>query len=591
MSTTTPETTVVGRQDGAPGPRRTGLRREIGFIGLLWASAGSIIGSGWLFGAQKALIAAGPAAIISWGIGALAIFLLALTHAELGGMWPVSGGTARFPHYAFGGGAGASFGWFSWLQAATVAPIEVLAMITYGQHYSFAEHWMKTSTGGTSVLTAQGIVAAVILMAIFTSINFLGIRKLAHTNSAATWWKVGIPLLTIFVLGIVNFHASNFTAADGFSPFGAKGVLAAVSTSGIIFALLGFEQADQLAGESSRPKRDIPRAVIFSVIIGAVIYVALQIVFLGALPHSQIGNSWAHGAYTTMTGPFAQIATIVGVGWLAAILYVDAIISPGGTGLIYTTSSSRVSYGLSRNGYFPTIYESTDKRGVPWFGLITAFVVGCICFLPFPSWTSLVGLITAASVLMYAGAPLAFGVFRRRLPNAERPWRAPFGAVLAPVAFIVANLLILWSGWDTDWRLGVAISIGYFILVATRVLNLNERSPQLDLRAASWLPFYLVGMGAIVYLSDFGPTTHQLFGSLGPSPNWFPLWWDIVAVAIFSAIIYYWAMAVALPTERIEAMIGDVVLPEEEGIGGADEPMAREGEPLTRDDEPLTRDV
>jgi amino acid transporter len=57
--------------------------------------------------------------------------ILALVHAELGGMYPVSGGTARFPHYAFGGAAGASFGWFSWLQAATVAPIEVLAMITY----------------------------------------------------------------------------------------------------------------------------------------------------------------------------------------------------------------------------------------------------------------------------------------------------------------------------------------------------------------------------------------------------------------------------------------------------------------------------
>ena len=128
MSSSAPETVVVDRPAGAQTPRRTGLRREIGFIGLLWASAGSIIGSGWLFGAQKALIAAGPAAIISWCIGALAIFLLALTHAELGGMWPVAGGTARFPHYAFGGGAGASFGWFSWLQAATVAPIEVLAI-------------------------------------------------------------------------------------------------------------------------------------------------------------------------------------------------------------------------------------------------------------------------------------------------------------------------------------------------------------------------------------------------------------------------------------------------------------------------------
>ena len=67
---------------------------------------GSIIGSGWLFGAQKALVAAGPAAIISWVIGGVAIIVLALVHAELGGMFPVSGGTARFPHYAFGGIAG-----------------------------------------------------------------------------------------------------------------------------------------------------------------------------------------------------------------------------------------------------------------------------------------------------------------------------------------------------------------------------------------------------------------------------------------------------------------------------------------------------
>ena len=64
-------------------------------------------------------------------------------------MYPVAGGTARFPHYAFGGPAGASFGWFSWLQAATVAPIEVMAVIQYGQHYSFAEGWMKLRAAST----------------------------------------------------------------------------------------------------------------------------------------------------------------------------------------------------------------------------------------------------------------------------------------------------------------------------------------------------------------------------------------------------------------------------------------------------------
>jgi hypothetical protein len=72
-------------------------------------------------------------------------------------------------------------------------------------------------------------------------------------------------------------------------------------------------------------------------------------------------------------------------------------------------------------------------------------------------------------------------------------------------------------------------------------------------------------MGAIVYLSDFGPMTSPVF----------PLWWDMVAVAIFSALIYFWAMAVALPTERIEAMVGDVVLPEEEDAA-ASEPLARD---------------
>ena len=350
----------------------TSLKREVGLIGLLWASMGSIIGSGWLFGAQKALPVAGPAAIISWLIGGVVILVLAFVHAELGGMYPVSGGTARFPHYAFGGFAGASFGWFSWLQAATVAPIEVSAMITYGQHYSFANGWLNPKTG---VLTTSGLIVAVILMALLTSINFLGIRRLAATNSAATWWKVGVPLFTIFVLAIANFHTSNFTAANGFNPYGAHGILAAVATSGIIFSYLGFEQADQLAGESKNPRRDVPFAIIGSIVLGVIIYVALQIVFLGALPAGSIGKTWADASsnafYTTFTGPFAEVATLVSLGWLATILYADAIISPAGTGLIYTTGSSRVSYGLSRNGYVPVIYERNNSAGVPWMGVIT----------------------------------------------------------------------------------------------------------------------------------------------------------------------------------------------------------------------------
>ena len=535
----------------------SGLLREIGLVGLLWASMGSIIGSGWLFGAQKGLMTAGPAAVISWVIGGVAILVLALVHAELGAMYPVSGGSARFPHYAFGGFAGASFGWFSWLQCATVAPIEVSAMILYAGHYDFAQGWLHDD--GT--LTTSGLVVAVVLMFLVSSVNYLGIRALALTNSVATWWKVGVPLATIFIVAIVGgFHTANFTAANGFNPDGAHGILAAVSTSGIIFSYLGFEQADQLAGESNNPKRDIPVAVIGSIVLGLIIYIALQVVFIGALPSSAIGGTWdqmGSGLYTAFTGPWAELASLVSLGWLAGILYFDAIISPGGTGLIYTAASARVSYGLSRNGYVPTIFERLSARGVPWFGVLFAFVVGCICFLPFPSWQSLVGLITSASVLMYAGAPLSFGVFRRRLPEAERPWRLPLGELFAPAAFIVANFIILWTGWDTDWKLGIAILLGYALLAANHVLKLNPTEPMLDWRAAQWLPFYLVGLGVIVYLSDYGPLTDPVI----------PLWWDMAVMAVFSLVIYYWALHVALPTRKIEDMISQVVLPEEGDVG------------------------
>ena len=540
----------------APARRSTSLKREVGLIGLMWASVGSIIGSGWLFGAQEGLIAAGPAAMISWIVGGLMMMVLALIHAELGGMYPVSGGTARFPHYAFGGAAGASFGWFSWLQAATVAPIEVSAMITYAQHYSFAQSWLNPTT---KVLTTNGLIVAVVLMALLTSINFLGIKKLAAVNSAATWWKIAVPLLVILVLSIGNLNTGNFSAADGFSPDGFHGILAAISTSGIIFSYLGFEQADQLAGEAKNPKRDIPIAIIGAMVIGIVIYVALQVAFLLALPDGAIGKTWAakgDGLYTLFTGPFAELATLLGIGWLAAIVYADAIISPAGTGLIYTTGSSRVSYGLSRNGYVPTPFEWVNERGVPWVGLIAAFVTGCICFLPFPSWQSLVGLITSASVLMYAGAPLSLGAFRRRLPDTERPYRLPMAGFMAPFGFTISGLIILWSTWATDWKLGVAILIGYAILGISRVFNLNDKSPHLHWRSASWLPAYLVGMGIITFISSFGPMDDPILGDYS----------GIAVTAIFSVVIYYWALQVALPTEEIEEMVNEVVLPEEEGL-------------------------
>ena len=525
-------------------PTDTGLRQHVGLIGLAWASAGSIIGSGWLYGGLHSAQAAGSAAIISWIIGAIALMILAFVHAELGGMFPQAGGTGRYPHFAFGSVAGASFGWFAWLQAAAVAPVEVLAVLGYGTvHVS----WLtKTSPGGNFVPTwPQGYLLAAALLAIFVAINFLGVRWLAHTNSAATWWKLGVPVLAIIVIGASNFHGSNFGSHGGFAPFGVHGIFAATASGAVIFALLGFEQAIQFGGESANPKRDLPLAVIGSMIIGAIIYILLEIVFIGALPASSLKHGWANIAFANGAfAPWAGLATAVGIGWLATVLYIDALISPGGTGLIYVSSTARMSYGLSKNGYVPSSLEKVDKRGVPWMSLFVAFVASLIFFLPSPTWQDQINLITSATVLMYAGAPLAFGVMRSKHADRPRPYRMPGGPIVSPIAFFVANCLIFFSGWTTVWKLGIAIVVGYVIIGANYLLKLNPRAPRLDWWAAQWIPFYLIGMGVLAWQGTY----------LGGRGN-LPFGWDFLVIGAFSLGIYYWAQAVSLPKQKTDEYI------------------------------------
>src|SRR5580693_4531552 len=107
------------------------LPRSVGFWGLMFVSLGSIIGSGWLLGALNAATVAGPASVLSWALAAAMLAVLALVYAELGATYPVAGGSARFSYYSHGKVAGFTAGWASWLQAAFIAPIEVLAAIKY----------------------------------------------------------------------------------------------------------------------------------------------------------------------------------------------------------------------------------------------------------------------------------------------------------------------------------------------------------------------------------------------------------------------------------------------------------------------------
>jgi amino acid transporter len=540
-------------------PADIGLKREIGLIGATWASETSIIGSGWLLASFGAAQLIGGASMIAWGIGAVAVIILALVHAELGGMYPVAGGTARFPHLAFGPGAGISFGFFSWLQAVTVAPIEAYAVIHYAAYW-WHGIYDPNANGGNGNVTHWGFVLEIALMAVFTALNFLSLKVYNWVASGITWWKVAIPVVAIIIL-FTKFHGANMTAGGGFFPTGVsmKDVFGALPGASIVFAYLGFEQADQLAGEVKNPQRNLPLAIILSILIGSAIYILLQVVFIGATPASLLTHGGFAGIKSSepiALAPFAALASLVGFGALSGVLRADAFISPGGTGAMYLTSTSRVGYGMARNRYFPGAFGKVDSRGVPWFGIITAFIFGIVFTLPFPNWHSLVSLVTSASVLMYAGAPLSLGAFRLRLPEAERPFKLAGALVLSPVAFIVANLIIYWSGFETLWKLGVAIIIGYIVILSYTADR--PELPKIDWRKSAWIGAYLLGMGIVSWQGAYGPMNTDRLK--------YP--YDILVVTLFSLAIYFLAIYSSLTKDEIEdrisAQSAAVAMPGEE---------------------------
>jgi amino acid transporter len=530
------------------------LKRAVNLRGLTLISLGSIIGSGWLLGALTASKSAGGASILSWLLAGLVLALLALVHAELGSTYPVSGGTARFPYMVFGSLGGFTGGWLAFIQAVTIAPIEVEATLGY-LNSKFTSLNLVNANG---TLDGKGILIGAGFMLVFTIINLVGVKWLAESNSIAMIWKLLVPTITIFALLFTSFHIHNFTAGGGFAPYGFHGIFAALPL-GVVFAIEGFEQAIQVGGEAENPQRNIPRAVIGSMIIGTIIYLLLEIAFVGALNPAQLAHGWANPiAGKSAYGPYATLATAAGLGWLSTILIIDAVISPAGTGLVYIGTSSRLSYGLGRNGYYPPVISRISARGVPVVSIIICFIIGMLVFLPFPSWSGLVGLVTSATVLMYAFAPLSLGGLRKRDPDRPRAYKLPAAKVLSPVAFILANFIVYFAGWSTIFWLYMLTILGFLVFVIYQVSIPAERRTIIDWRAAGWVIPWLIGLAIISWQGQYTSSPSTVFGlTLDPTKK-IPTWWDLLVIAAFSLAIYYWAMAVSMSKAKVHVAVEEV---------------------------------
>ncbi len=505
------------------------LHRRFTPLTLLMLSINGMVGSAWLFAPLYAAKIAGSAAIMAWIIGGLATAVIALTFAELSVLFPMAGGTAQIPQLSHGMFTSFTLSWVAWLSALTMAPVEVQAILQYASTYFVS---LMQIEQGVPVLTKIGLMWATMLMLFFCIINVVSYKGLVRFNLSLFLFKTVVIFLVIVMLVNTRFNVTNFSdfSATVFSIHGWQAILTAVASGGIAFAFTGFKHGVELAGETKKLALAIPLSIVGSVMICLLLYIGLQVAFIGSLSPGMLSQGWKQLSFIGDVGPFAGLAGVLGMAWLVKLLYVDAVISPSGAGLVFVTSTARILYAMSQIGYMPRWLSYLNKQNFPVAAIAVNFVIGMGLFLPFSGWQAMVSFLVSGMVISYAMGPIALLCMRMELPDQKRAFRLPAAPFTCLLAFYFCNLLSYWCGWDTISKLAIAMGIGgiFFIIASLR----GRWSVQsLGLTSGIWIIPYLLGLVLISYLGAFG------------GKNIIPFGWDFLVIGIFSAVILYLAVA------------------------------------------------
>jgi amino acid transporter len=514
------------------------FRKVLSFQDMLFLALGGSIGSAWLFGSVYGASAAGPASIVSWLLGGAFILVIAITWAEVGGMVPSTGAVVKVPQYAHGYMAGFYSGWAYYLSSVIVPPVEAVAIVTYSSAY------FPSLTAGGSLTPAGYVVSLTILMLMFL-LNSYGVRIFSRFNTGITWWKIFVPTATIIAV-LAFIYPPNFSSFGGFAPRGIGPVFSAVGTSGIVFAYTGFRAAMDYSGESRNPRRDVPRAMVTSVVITIVLYTLLEVAFIGGIRWGVSGvqaGDWAALSISSIysSAPFYHLVSALGIGLLATVLLVDSIISPLGTVGVYVGSSARDLYALAEEGGHPATNKlsEVDRRyGVPRVALLVSFAIGIGFLLAFPNWEELATIGTSSAVFTYLVGSTALVIFRKKAGRMKRGFRVPMAGLVAPVAFVMSSLIFYWTTWPYTGYSVVAFMTGFLLFGLAKS---RGSYPSSDVRQGSWLVVYSVVLAALSYAGSYGT------GALR-----FPF--DFVVVGAVSLGFYYWGIHSGFESHELKGL-------------------------------------
>ncbi|WP_322781219.1 APC family permease [Staphylococcus haemolyticus] len=474
---------------------------KINLVQLVLLGLGSLIGSGWLFGAWEASSAAGPAAILSWIIGFIVIGTISYNYIEIGTMFPQSGGMSNYAQYSHGSLLGFIAAWANWVSLVTIIPIEAVSAVQYISSWPW--DWAKPTSAlmHNGSISTTGLFAVYVIIIIFSLLNYWSVKLLTSFTSLISFFKLGVPLLTIIMLTLSGFDTSNYGSSIGeFMPYGSAPIFAATTTSGIIFSFNAFQTIINMGSEIKNPEKNIARGIAISLTLSAILYIILQSTFITSMPQSMIHEHGWSGI--NFNSPFADMAILLGINWLAILLYIEAVVSPFGTGVSFVAITGRVLNAMERNGHIPKFLGKINTTyNIPRVAIVFNAIISMVMVTLFRDWGVLAAVISTATLVAYLTGPTTVMSLREMGPKLHRPFRGTMLKVMAPLSFVLASLAIYWAMWPTTAEVILIIILGLPIYFFYEY-KMNWKNTKKQISGSMWIIVYLILLACMSFIGS-----------------------------------------------------------------------------------------
>lgn len=525
-----------------------GLRRVLSVKDLTLMGIAAVIGAGIFSTIGNAAFNGGPGVSILFVITAITCGFSAMCYAEFASRIPVAGSAYTYAYASFGELIAWIIGWdllmeyaigniavaISWSEyftnllegfgihipayltmdylSASKAHAEITAaganLSNITEKVRFAAHAWDTAPGSGSFKFIADIPALAIVFLI-TYLVYIGIRETKRATNAMVFLKVGV-VLAVVILGFFYVKPENWTP---FLPNGFEGMMKGVS--GVFFAYIGFDAISTTAEECKNPQRDLPKGMIYSLIICTILYILVALVLTGMVSYKEL----------QVEDPLAFVFKNIGLNNISYLISISAVIATASVMLIFQMGQPRIWMSMSRDGLLPGKFASIHpKYKTPWFAtLVTGAVVAIpALFMNLTEVTDLTSIGTLFAFVLVCAGVLILPKETEDQANSKR-FRMPYinAKYIVPVLFIVIFFIFkqeLFSLFDYkgDWHI-YKDKLPYFLFIIAAItmsvlsfmknLSLIPVLGMLsclylmtELGYTNWLRFLIwLGLGLIIY--------------------------------------------------------------------------------------------